>query len=509
MKPRQVHFAYTRVSTVKQGDGVSLEAQRDAIVAFAERKGLNITRWYEEKETAAKRGRPVFDDLIKSLQKGEAAGLIVHKIDRSARNFSDWARIGELLDSGVDVHLAHENLDMRSRGGRLTADVQAVIAADYVRNLREECLKGMEGRLKQGLFPWAAPIGYLDQGGGKPKTPDPKRAPFVRQAFELYATQQYSLRGLQAELNRRGFRNRSGKPISKTCLENMMSNPFYHGYVRLKRTERIYKGLHEPLISTALFNRVQDLKSGRQNKKETRHNHIYRKLIACGHCGRSLIGEWQKGRVYYRCHTSDCPTTSIREDIFEAVVASELQGLKLSRIDEKRLTTRMRKLLRTRAPEKDKRAVELQLSNVKGRLDQLTDALLDQLIDKATFSDRKQRLLEEQDILEKALAEIGKTSTGEVLIAKYLELTKNLILLYRLADRTQKARLAKIALSNCSLTNKSLSLEPQNWLQDVDTTLAVLCGAPVRDRTRTFELIQTKLAEVEEIAQQTQLTNTT
>jgi len=82
-------FAHTRVSTVKQGDGVSLEAQREAITVFAEKHGLSVTRWYEEKETAAKRGRPVFDDLVKSLQRGEAAGLIVHKIDRSARNFSD------------------------------------------------------------------------------------------------------------------------------------------------------------------------------------------------------------------------------------------------------------------------------------------------------------------------------------------------------------------------------------------------------------------------------------
>ena len=192
-------FAYTRVSTVKQGDGVSLEAQREAITAFARKSGLTVTAWYEEKETAAKRGRPVFDTVVRSLQAGQADGLIVHKIDRSARNFSDWARIGELVDSGIDVHFAHESLDLRSRGGRLTADIQAVIAADYVRNLREECIKGMEGRLKQGLFPWAAPIGYLDQGGGKAKIPDPKRAPMIRQAFELYATGQYSFRQLLLE----------------------------------------------------------------------------------------------------------------------------------------------------------------------------------------------------------------------------------------------------------------------------------------------------------------------
>ena len=47
-------FGYIRVSTQKQGEGVSLEAQKDAIVAFASRQNLTISRWFEEKETAAK-----------------------------------------------------------------------------------------------------------------------------------------------------------------------------------------------------------------------------------------------------------------------------------------------------------------------------------------------------------------------------------------------------------------------------------------------------------------------
>ncbi len=52
-------FGYVRVSTLKQGDGVSLEAQRDAIEAYAEKNDILITRWFEEKVTAAKMGRPV------------------------------------------------------------------------------------------------------------------------------------------------------------------------------------------------------------------------------------------------------------------------------------------------------------------------------------------------------------------------------------------------------------------------------------------------------------------
>ncbi len=53
----------------------------------------------------------------------------------------------------TEVHFANESLDLQSRGGRLSADIQAVVAADYIRNLREETRKGFYGRLKQGLCP--------------------------------------------------------------------------------------------------------------------------------------------------------------------------------------------------------------------------------------------------------------------------------------------------------------------------------------------------------------------
>ena len=130
-------FGYIRVSTQKQGEGVSLEAQKDAITVFASRNGLSVTKWFEEKETAAKSGRPVFTNMLRQLKQGKAEGVIIHKIDRSARNLRDWAMFSELPDAGVSVYVATESLDFNSRGGRLTADIQAVIAADYIRNLRE------------------------------------------------------------------------------------------------------------------------------------------------------------------------------------------------------------------------------------------------------------------------------------------------------------------------------------------------------------------------------------
>src|ERR1051326_6843782 len=118
-------FAYTRVSTTRQGEhGVSLQQQRDAIERYSQRAGLEIRQWFEEQETAAKSGRPMFNEMIKLLKRRKAASVIIHKIDRSARNLRDWSDLNELIDQGVDVHLANESLDMRSRGSRLSADIQ-------------------------------------------------------------------------------------------------------------------------------------------------------------------------------------------------------------------------------------------------------------------------------------------------------------------------------------------------------------------------------------------------
>src|SRR5262249_5583514 len=154
--------AYIRVSTAKQGEhGVSLQEQRAAISQYAQRFGLTIGEWFEERESAAKRGRPVFMQMLRALRRGSASGVVIHKIDRGARNLRDWADLGELIDSGIQVHFANESLDLNTRGGRLSADIQAVVAADYIRNLREETRKGFYGRLKQGFYPLPAPIGYL------------------------------------------------------------------------------------------------------------------------------------------------------------------------------------------------------------------------------------------------------------------------------------------------------------------------------------------------------------
>lgn len=308
-------FAYIRVSTPKQGEhGVSLQEQKDAILRHAERHGLSIARWFEERETAAKRGRPIFSEMVRLLRAGKASGVLIHKIDRSARNLKDWAEIGELIDAGVSVQFVNEALDLASTGGRLAADVQAVVAAHYIRNLREECIKGFLGRLKQGLFPLRAPIGYLDCGGGQPKTIDPKKGPLVRRLFERYATGTVGLHALAEEADRIGLRGHGGSRLSFTSVAKMLRNPFYVGILAIKKRGETFPGVHEPLVPVGLFNRVGEIMDGKRVRGIRRHAYRFRRLFRCKNCDRSLLASRHKSHVYYRCATPSCPTTCQREE---------------------------------------------------------------------------------------------------------------------------------------------------------------------------------------------------
>jgi site-specific DNA recombinase len=477
-------FGYIRVSTVKQGDGVSLAAQREAIEAFASRNNIQIVKWYEEKETAAKRGRPIFNAMMKELHRGKAHGLVIHKIDRSARNFADWAKIGDLQDAGIDIHFATESLDFRSRGGRLTADIQAVIAADYIRNLREETIKGITGRLKQGLYPFRAPIGYLDNGGGKPKTLDPVRAPLVKRAFELYASRSFSLRSLLIEMQRRGLTGYNGRPISLHGLENILNNPFYAGLARIKRTGMTYQGTHERLISPTLFERVQAIKSGKAGPKVTRHDHTYRGLFRCGHCTGPMVPELQKGRVYYRCPKPGCPTKTLREDAIESAIEAYFLRTELSAPNLACFDAKIGAWIAADDDGERERTWQLRRANIQDRIDRLTDALVDRLIDRDTFADRRQRLALEEEALEQERAQLGEKAKKAAQMRTLIELANRLIQSHRLANIAEKRQLLEMTTSNRRVYGKEVCIEPSNWLDVVEDTLGVSVGDPDRHRDR-------------------------
>lgn len=494
------YFSYIRVSTTKQGDhGVSLQEQHDAILRYAQRQSLTIVRSFEEQETAAKRGRPVFSEMLGLLKHGKAAGVVIHKIDRGARNLKDWADLAELIDIGVEVHFANESLDLNTRGGRLSADIQAVVAADFIRNLREETKKGFYGRLKQGLYPISAPIGYLDRGGGQVKVPDPKMAGLVREAFEIYATGNFSLPRLVEEMDRRGLRNRRGAKVSLNGMSTMLNNPFYVGLIRLRKTGECFSGLHSPIVSKALFDTVQRILDGKTVARTHRHEFAFSRMIRCALCGSTAMAEIQKGNTYYRCHTRSCETKTIREDRLENELAKAFAPLHLndeevSYIREWFPWARAQKHERAKA-ERD--ACTLQLAQIRERLSRLTDAFLDGAIDKALLDERRGTLLLEEAGVKQRMQDLEAGNDAALTrLENYLELIQAASNLHKMTLPYEKRTLVKKLTSNLALGPDNAVITLKTSAQEIANRSLVLSGSPNRGVPRTWDRLLKRLTSI-------------
>jgi DNA invertase Pin-like site-specific DNA recombinase len=480
----KILFAYTRVSTQKQGvEGVSLEAQQRAIREYAQRHGLTITQWFEERETAAKRGRAIFNQVLTLLRNGKAQGVVMHKIDRSARNLKDWADLGELIDQGIEVHFATENYDLRSRGGRLSADIQAVVAADYVRNLREEVKKGIMGRILQGRYPRAAPIGYLNKGKGV-KEPDPVQGPLVRQAFELYATGAWSLDRLIDEMHQRGLRNVRGNKVSPNGVSIMFHNRFYLGLIPVKRTGELFPGAHEPLVAKNLFDRVQWILEGKLADREHRHFFTFSRLLACASCRYHLTGEVQKGHTYYRCHTKICPEKAIREETVEEALFAAFGRIWFPEAVESHFLGCFERFCETMGSRQEEhvRALRLQLDQVSARLSRLADAYTDGILAPEMVREKQNTLITEKKGIEEKLREAETVQSGAIKqrMKAFLELAKSARASYESGFPDEKRSLVKTLTSNLAVQGKRVVVTLEFPFSDFESCPKNTSGSPER-----------------------------
>lgn len=481
-------YGYIRVSTARQGEGVSLIVQKEAITRYAAQYNLDITKWFEEKETAAKQGRPLFTAMLKLLKAGKADGVIIHKIDRSARNLKDWADLGGMIDEGIDVHFAHESLDLQARGGRLSADIQAVIAADYIRNLRQEAIKGIYGRLEQGVYPFQAPTGYKDNGAGKYKTIDDVQGPLVRQAFELYSTGKFNLDSLTELMRGLGLRNVRKNCITVNGMSSILNNTFYMGVIKVKGHN--YMGGHEPLVTPSLFQGVQRILRGKTNQKVRKIEYKLRKLIKCV-CGYSLVPETQKGIIYYRCHVKDCPTKGLRESTIENLYLKEFQAMELHPDELATISELIEERQKNRAHVQREllKAIKMQAQQVQQKLDRLTDCYLEGGLDKETYQKRKGDLLMQQK--EKELMQNESNLGLDMIFEKLkrcIEIAKTPCSTYFRMRLEEQREFVKSVTSNLVLEGKQLVISMRSPFFELANRAKFQSGGARKGITRFMDV---------------------
>ena len=310
---------YLRVSTKEQAEmggeaeGFSIPAQREACLRKAASLGaVVIDEFVDRGESARNANRPGLQRLLKFINTEPVEFVIVHKVDRLARNRVDDVEINlALQQAGVRLISVTENID-ETPSGVLLHGIMSSIAEFYSRNLANEVIKGSTQKAKSGGTVGKAPTGYLNvrktESGREIRTVeiDPERGPLMRWAFEQYATGEWTLRGLLETATEKGLTSTGGprtpsKPLSLSNFNRLLKTPYYMGVVSYRGVD--YPGNHEPLISRDTYERVQAVLEahGRSGEKQRIHHHYLKGSVFCGQCGSRLsimITKNRWGTVY-------------------------------------------------------------------------------------------------------------------------------------------------------------------------------------------------------------------
>ena len=174
--------------------------------------------------------RENFNRMIDDAAEGLFDLVITKEISRFARNTLDSIQFTrQLLSHGVGVFFQNDNINTFDEDSELRLSIMSSIAQDELRKLSSRVKFGHQQAIKDGVVLGNSRIfGYVKDNGRL--VIDEEQAVMVRELFELYASNQYSMKQIELIFWDKGYRNYNGKRISHTTMSSMISNPKYKGY---------------------------------------------------------------------------------------------------------------------------------------------------------------------------------------------------------------------------------------------------------------------------------------
>ena len=271
-------YIYTRVSTLIQVDGFSLEAQEAEIRAFAEARKINIVGKYTEKY------------------------------------------LQELSSYGIGLLGIKDGIDTSTVTGKMIANIMGAVAEVELENIHEQTLAGRQQKARNGLWNGAqAPFGYSLKD--KKLMIYPKEAETVKEIFRLYTEEGQSISYIAKKLNdeniqreQRGNVKISG--FTDRTVRIILSNPVYAGMISYGRRHTVkvegknnetkvvkqddeskiilVDGVHEPIVSKETFAKAEErLKKNvahRKTRSDSTTVYPLTGLIRCPDCGKNIFG---------------------------------------------------------------------------------------------------------------------------------------------------------------------------------------------------------------------------
>lgn len=316
---------YIRVSTIGQIDKASLPFQHDELVNYC-KYVLNIESYevFEDAGYSAKNtDRPKYQEMMQRIRNGEFTHLLAWKLDRISRNLKDFTEMWEELRSyGVTFVSKTEQFDTSTPMGEAMLKI-ILVFAELERKLTAERVKGVKlSRAEKGMWN-GSPIPFGYDWDGELKINDDE-AEIVKVIYKAYL-ETSSAEEVRRFLNTNNIKTKRGNRWSRKTVLDILRSPLYKGTLRFnyrkvggmkkKKNEWIVVDDAAPkIIPPKLWLQVQDRINrnykGVQSKREnTKHVHVFSKLLYCADCKTTFISAPGKPCVdgyqlsYYRCRT--------------------------------------------------------------------------------------------------------------------------------------------------------------------------------------------------------------
>ncbi len=354
-QPAAVRCAiYTRKSTDEglDQDFNSLDAQRESAEAYI--KSQNAEGWialpvrYDDGGfTGGNMDRPALKRLLADVEAGHIDLVVAYKVDRLSRSLLDFARMMDCFDRhGVSFAAVTQQFNSATSMGRLTLNVLLSFAQFEREIISERTRDKMAAARRKGKWSGGAPVlGYDVDARAKRLVVNEAEAERVRAIFGLYL-QHRALLPVVRELDRRGWRgktwttrkgrNQGGRVISKTRLQEMLTNPLYAGRVRYRGEQ--FAGEQPALVDPVTWQRAQDVLAENRRaarRRPVRPDALLAGLVRCRPCGCAMtparvVKRGGRHYAYYVCTGAQkrgwesCPSQSVPAPALERFVLQQL-----------------------------------------------------------------------------------------------------------------------------------------------------------------------------------------
>lgn len=485
-------IVFARVSSKKQKDkGVSLDVQMETITQYCIDNGLKIVKDLSIDESSTRGERKQYHEMLDFAKTcaGKIA-IIVNYVDRLQRSYDDTYELNKLRKEGkIEIHFLKENLIITkdSAAMDLTFWNMHVLMANFQVNTMIDKVKASQTQnWAAGKWQGLAPIGYLNAKDDDRKATiiiDPERAPIIKILFEEYATGLHSLQSLWYKAKELGLTSKEknhykespkfGKRtfISRNKIEDILKNPFYYGMMKVKG--KLIPHIYEPIISKALFDKVQEVfqsKSREVFSHQQEYKAIpfaFRGLIKCDTCGCAITSEHKikkngKRYVYLKCShlRGNCRQGLVNENTLFEQLDNEL----FSKIQ---IPTKVLEPLKTNVLKNMEDTAVLN-ANIKGNLqtelrilenkeDNLTDLYVSGKIKETIYNRQINEIDTERTRLQDSIAKYKEiTKDIKTTVENLLDIAGNLSQIIHNASADKQNKLLRLLIKDCSLYDKEL-----------------------------------------------------